>query len=367
MTQVLIVQLDSLGEIIHALPAARSIRAAQPRARLVWAVDEAYADLLQTQPWLDDVIAWDRRQWRGFGEFVRRVRREGCDVAIDFQGSWRSGLVAGLSGAARRIGHRPSLELAHVFYNDSVALETLDVHAVERKLALAARLTGVPPGPFMERPYLDDAAPRESDEPSGLFPLHPTAADVAAVDAWCRRRGFRPERDRLVALSPDCGHDSRRWPAEKFTQLARRLLRLPGVRVVLTGGAGSRALCDDVAGPLGEAVWRADGRFRSLASSVLLSRAAVVVSGDSGALHLAVAVGTPVVALYGASHPLRTGPYTSDALVLQRHLSCSPCFARRCPLKYDPPLCLDEISVERVFSQVLSRLAQPHEVVRRAA
>lgn len=366
MTQILIVQLGSLGEIIHALPAARSIRAAHPRARLIWAVDEAYADLLQAQPWLDDVIAWDRRRWRGFGEFARRVRQAGCDVAIDFQASWRSGLLAGLSGAARRIGYRPSLELAHLFYNDCVAIETLDLHAVERNLALAARLTNQLPEAPLERPYLTDAAPHEAADGPGLFPLYPTAADVAAVDAWCRRHGYHTGQ-RLVVLNPDGSHTSHLWPPEKYTQLARRLLRQPDVRVVLVGGTGSHAICDDVAEPLGDAVWRADGRFRPLAASELLARAAVMVSGDSGLLHLAVAAGTPVVALFGPSHALRSGPYASDAAVLQRHLSCSPCFARRCPLKYDPPLCLDEISVERVFARVLSRLAQPREAIRRAA
>lgn len=367
MTQILIVQLASLGEILHTLPAVHALRSAFPQARLVWAGDEAYADLLAAQPWVDEVIGWQRRRWRGFSDFARRVRRAGCEVAIDFQGSWRSGLLTRLSGAPRRIGYRPSLEVAHVFYNDCVALETLDVHAVERNLALAARLTGVPAALSLDRPYLDGAAPRPPADGGHRSLLHPTAADVAAVDAWCERRGFDPARERLVILNPHCQHEAHRWPVEKFTQLARRLLQLPGVRVALTGGPAARRVCDELAEPLGDALWRADGRFRSLAASVLLSRAAVVVSGDSGMLHLAVAAGAPVVALFGPSHPLRTGPYASNALVLERHLSCSPCFAHRCPLKYDPPLCLDEISVERVYAQVLSRLAQTRQAVRRAA
>lgn len=367
MTQILIVQLASLGEILHVLPAARAIRAAFPQARLAWAVDEAYADLLEAQPWLDQVIGWDRRRWRGFGHFVRRVRQAGCDVAIDFDGSWRSGLLTGLSGASRRIGYRPSLELAQVFYNDCAVLGTLDAHAVDRNLALAARLTGAPPQAALNRPYLDDAPPQQATGEPDHFALQSTAADLAAVDAWCRRHNFQPGRERLVVLNPDCRRSAHRWPVEKFTQLARRLLALSGVRVALVGGVNSSGMCDGVAEPLGAAVWRADGRFRPLALAELLSRAAVVVSGDSGILHLAVAAGAPVVALFGASHPVRTGPYASDAIVIQRHLSCSPCFARRCPLKYDPPLCLDEISVDRVLAHVLSRLAQPREAIRRAA
>lgn len=367
MTQILIVQLASLGEILHTLPAVRALRAALPQARLVWAGDETYADLLDAQPWLDEVIGWQRRRWFGFRDFARRVRRADCQVAIDFQGSWRSGLLTGLSGADRRIGYRPSLEVAHVFYNDCLALETLDVHAVERNLALAARLTGVAAQPPLERPYLHDAAPRASLGPESRFALQPTAADLAAVDAWFQTHGFDPARDRLAVLHPDGGRQAHRWPADKFTQLARRLLGMPGVRVALAGGTNAHRLCDRVAQPLGDAVWRADGRFRPLAAAALFSQASVVVSGDSGLLHLAVAAGAPVVALFGPSHALRTGPYASNAVVLQRHLGCSPCFAHRCPLQYDPPLCLDEISVDRVFAQLLSRLARPGESVRRAA
>jgi heptosyltransferase I len=365
-SHILIVQPGPLAEVLHALPAVEALRSALPEARLVWAVDEAQAAIPRAHEAIDEVVACPRGHWLRSLQFARHLRRTAWDVAIDFQGSWRAGLITGLSRARRRIGYTPSLELAHLFYNERVPLETFDRHAVERCLALAAHLGAASPPP-VNRPYLRDAAPASPAAAPRRSAICPSDDDRAAVDTWCARRGFDGHRQQLVVLNPHSHRAAHRWPAEKFTLLARRLLRMPGVRVALVGGAGSRAVCDEVAAPLGDALWRADGRFDPVALSVLLSRASLVVSGDSGPLHLAVAVGAPVVGLFGASHPLRTGPYASEAVVLERHLHCSPCFARRCPLKYDPPLCLDEISVDRVYAAALARLSGRQAGLRRAA
>ncbi len=136
----------------------------------------------------------------------------------------------------------------------------------------------------------------------------------------------------------------------------RRLTSVAGVRVALTGGPAARPLCDTIAAtaPL---VLRADGSFSLLGSSDLIARSACLVTGDTGPMHLAAAVGTPVVAMLGATNPIRTGPYASSAIVLHKHLACSPCLAKRCPLKHDPPLCLDQISVDEVCAAVLRQIA----------
>lgn len=340
-TSILIVKLSSLGDVIHTLPAAQAIRAAWPEAKLGWAVERQYASLLLGQPWLDEVIEWERKDGRSFVDFVARLRRVRWDVAIDFQGLFRSGLVSRSSGARRRIGYAPVKEWAHWFYNDRVHLDTMDRHAVERYLDLAARLGA-------KADWL----------PIQLFPLHPTDEDRAAVAAWCLEHAFDPRRQHLVILNPHCRKDANRWPAGKYTHLARELSTLPGVRVALSGGAAARALCDEIAGPLAGAIWRADGRFSVLGSAVLFRQARALVTGDSGPMHIAVAMGTPVVALFGAANPLRTGPYAADAIVLDKRLPCSPCFARHCPLRIDPPPCMDEIGVDQVLTVVKGRLAQ---------
>jgi ADP-heptose:LPS heptosyltransferase len=186
--------------------------------------------------------------------------------------------------------------------------------------------------------------------------LHPTESDHAAVAAWCRRHHFDAESQCLVILNPHCRREANRWPASKFTELARRLLAYRQVRVALAGGRVARPLCDAVAAPLGEAIWRADGHFSLLGSASLFSRARVVVTGDTGPMHLAAAVETPVVAMFGPSDCLRTGPYASDAVVLSRSLSCTPCLGRCCRLNFVLPLCMDELDVDEVLTAVVARL-----------
>src|SRR6185437_13118184 len=121
-------------------------RAAFPTARLGWAIEQGHAPLVRTQPWLDEVIEWPRQSSRSFYPFVRRLRQTRWEIAIDFQGLMRSALVTRLSGEPRRIGFRPSRELAHWFYTDTVPLVSMEEHAVERSLRLAAHLDATFPG-----------------------------------------------------------------------------------------------------------------------------------------------------------------------------------------------------------------------------
>ena len=363
--RILIVQLNDLGDILHAMPAVAALRRARPDAHLAWTVDENYADVLGSQPWLDQVIGWRRHSFNGLIRLVQQLRSDDWEIAVDFQGQLRSGLVARLSSARRRIGYLPSLEMSHIFYNERRPLETLNLHAVERNLALVQHL-GIEPTPPLARPYLDGQPPGVDDCSTSPL-LQPCENDVAAVDAWCEQRRFDPRREQLVILNPSCNRPSHRWPAARFTQLARRLLSLAGVRVALAGPAQAAVLSDEVAEPLGDAVWRADGRFNTLSLASLFSRSAVVVSGDSSLLHLAVASGAIVVGLYGSSDVVRRGPYATNASVIVGDLACSPCYSKNCLLRTDPPLCMNELSVDRVFAAVLSRLGQRADTVRKSA
>jgi len=340
-SSILIVKLSSLGDVLHTLPAAQAIRDAFPGIRLGWAVEKAHAPLLDRQPWLDERVVWRRHDFRSFCRFVHNLRAGRWDVAIDFQGLLRSALVARLSGARRRIGFAPSKEWAHLLYTDRIPLETMDRHAVDRYLDLAGAV-----GAKFDTAH--DDAPGQAGR--RLFPLHPDADDRRAVDFWLAQRGFDPTRQRLVVLNPHCRKDANRWPAVRFAALAGRLLAEPNLRVALSGGSAARHVCDEIAAAAPKGIWRADGQFTLLRSAELFSRAAVMVTGDTGPMHMAVAVETPVVALFGPALPLRTGPYSPSAIVINRQLSCSPCFARRCPLGHNPPLCMDEITVDEVFA-----------------
>jgi len=343
--RILIVKLSSLGDVIHTLPAGQRLREALPDAHLGWAVERAHAGVLDRQPWLDETILWDRAARGGFFDFLRRLRAGRWDVAIDFQGLLRSAVVSSLSGARRVFGFSPSKECAHWLYHRRVPLATMERHAVDRSLDLV-------------RNVIEQlGAPAMSSALARPFPLAPSKADQLAVDDWLRQHRFHVG-ERLVLLNPHCRKDANRWPVERFSALAGRLLD-SGLRVALVGGAVARDVCEAIAAPLGDRVWRADGQLGLLASGELIHRADAFVTGDTGPMHIAAAMETPIVALFGPANPVRTGPYSDCAQVIQRPLPCSPCYARdRCPLGHAVPPCMSGITVDEVFQAVQSALAR---------
>lgn len=362
---LLIVKLSSLGDVVHTLPAAQALRARFPRAHLAWAVESAHAAVLAGQPFVDETIVWERGRGTGLVSFLRRLRRRRWQLAIDFQGLFRSGFVAWASGAERRLGFDQRRELAHWWYTERIPVSPVELHAVERSLELVrwlgAEFAACPP----HRGYLQhdsaggvqhgDGAASTAFEPARWFPLHPSAADHRAVEVWLRKHGF-DRRDRpLVVLNPHCRKPANIWPAASYAAVARALMAL-GLGVVLVGGTAAQRVCDAVAAAA-PGVLRADGQLGLLASAVLFGRAKAMVTGDTGPMHLAAAMGTPIVALFGPASPIRTGPYTDRAEVISTKLSCRPCFGRCCKLGYVQPPCMELISVSRVVSAVQRAMA----------
>ena len=357
---ILIVKTSSMGDILHTFPAAQALRKAFPQAKLGWVVEPAHAEVLKGQPWLDETILWRRKGSFSFfqRDFLSDLRRTKWDMAIDFQGLFKSGLISRLSGAKQRVGFAPARELAHWFYTKPVPLRTLKCHAVERYLDLAAAL-GADPKPWVrERPYLQGEWGTPDGRGAELFPLHPTAADREAVDQWLQKHDVQPQQQ-LVILTPDCRREANRWPPERFAHLAEKLLEQPNVRVALSGGPGAKELCDEVAAQVRGPLLRADGKFGLLGSSVLFSQASVLVTGDSGPMHLAAAVELPSVSLLGPTNPLRTGPYCPDSIVLQERMECQPCYAKRCPLQLTPSGCWYRLTVHMVLRAVQAQLSLP--------
>lgn len=376
--RILIVKLSSLGDVIHTLPAAQALRRKFPNAHLAWAVERAHAGVLRNQECIDEVIEWNRGTWRSFASFIARLRSQTWDLAIDFQGLFRSGFVTRASGAKRRIGYAPTRERAHWFYNERITAPTEAMHAVEKSLRLLEPLGATLPGVPLLRSYLGSnsrllqlnspgpksgageraTVRRGAHDAAGnlLFPLSIHNAERSAVEGWLGAHRFDASRQRLVILNPHCRKPANIWPAERYSQLAARLLEQPGIRVAVSGGPVARELCDEIAAPLGDRLWRADGMFSLLGSAELIRRASLFVTGDTGPMHIAAAVGAPIVALFGPADPLKTGPYTTDAVVLTKQLPCAPCFAKQCPLGHRPAKCMTDISVDDAFAAALGIL-----------
>ncbi len=356
---ILIVRLSALGDVIHVLPALEGLRAAYPQAKIGWAVEDKASSLLQGHPHLDRIHVIPRqtltKALKG-GQFttfrtaaltgVRELRREGYEVALDFQSNFRSAALTRLSGAKRRIGQpKPfSKEGSRLFYTDVPAPVSKETHKIERNLELLSPLGIRPQGtPRPSLPPRPEVKLAETSQPDGspwrgLIAIHPGVSVFGALKAW------RPER---------------------FAALGKALVE-DGVRVVyLWGGASEEAqvkrLVEQAPGT------EAAPKLNLIQLAALLEQSQTFVGVDSGPLHVAAALGVPVVGLYGPKHTGTYGPYWPGTSAVAADFECSPCRYRRCPrddaarvetpdgvLRISP--CMDTIEVARVRAECLLRI-----------
>ncbi len=299
--RVALVKLSSLGDVVHALPVAAALRAARPRAHLAWIVERREAAILRGHPALDEVIVADTRSWRRartpgavraalaeMRALRRRLRQARFDVALDLQGLMKSALITAACGARRRIGFDASWgrEPLHALFLNQRVPPPVSRHVVEQYLALLAPL-GIEPG-----------------RPAFHLPAPPSAE--ACIEEWLARAGLKAHQ-RLVVLNPGAGRADKRWPIAHLTTLARRLAHDAAAHVVLTWGPGEEDAARAVVEGSAAAVLAPPTDLDALLA--LLGRASVVVAADTGPLHMAAALGTPCVGLYGPTSAARNGPY----------------------------------------------------------
>jgi heptosyltransferase I len=303
----LLVRLGSMGDVIHAIPAASALRDTFPAARIDWAIDPQWARLLEGNPDLTEVIAANRKSPSGVAATVGKMRARQYTCAIDFQALYKSALLAFASGAPRRIGFQSSYAregLASVFYTD--CLNPRGPHKVEHNLTLA------------EFAGASKSVPR--------FPLAIRAEDE---DRAAHELTAHSLTDFYV-LNPGGGWLSKCWPAERYGELHRALAQRYGWRGIVTFGPGERILAREVvqaaADPPPAAILLGLGPLMAL-----MRRAKFVVSADTGPLHLAAALDVPVVGLFGPTDPARNGPYARDAsrhVVLRNPQNCETTYRR---------------------------------------
>ncbi len=289
----LIVRLSSLGDVVHALPVLAALRDTFLRARIDWLIDKRWQPLLEGNPDLNEIIVLKGRSVREFFRCGDRLREEHYTAVLDVQGLYKSALLARRVGAAQRIGFSWSFAregAASLFYSQKV--KPAGTHIIDQNRALAAaagaRLEGV------------------------RFPMVVSSDSQGTVDQLLRAASI----ERYIVLSPGGGWRYKRWPAERFGELAQRLWDAHRSRIIVN--CGPREL------DIGEAVVAGAGiampimvQYELPELKALLIRADLVVAGDSGPLHLAAALGTPVVGLYGPTDPARNGPYGGRDIVIR--------------------------------------------------
>jgi heptosyltransferase I len=300
--RILIVKLGAIGDVVHTLPALAALRGALPASRIAWAVERGgAAQILRDNPCLDELIEVDTRGWRkdllggatraAMRAAVRRLRRPGFDVALDFQGLIKPGVIARLSGAPRRVGFASDAlrEPASAWLlTEQVRVDDRD-HIIEKNLSLVAQL-GVPAGGEY------------------AFPVGLAREDELFAEKQLVRRGGD-----VAIINPGGGWPTKLWSVEGFAAIADRLYEAYGWRSVVTFGPGEESLARSV-------VERARSGAVELLASTLKQ------------FFAPAAARTPIVGLYGPTPARRNGPFLKDDVVVERFdLDCrTDCFRRSC-------------------------------------
>lgn len=354
-SKILLIRLRRIGDVVFTTPVIAALRRHYPDATIAYLVERAAAPIVRHNPHLDQVIVADRP--RGFARvaydlaLARRLRRERFDLVIDFHGGPRSAWLTRATGAPRRIGY--NLPGRSWLYTDRVPWTRALVpprHSVDNQSDLLRPLG-------IDRPSAGNPAVEMAPEPEA----------VATVTQRLRSAGVS-EDDALAIIHVSASSPFRRWPAERFAELAAHLLRAPHrLQIVFTSGPSELTLQEQVttmtravAGDDANRVVRC-GDFDLPELRALIERASVYIGGDSGPLHIAATTRTPIVALFGPTVPERSMPWRDPRIptlaVDAGPLPCRPCDQRRCiPGDFR---CLTSVRVDQVAEAALQLLGAP--------
>lgn len=330
--RLLVVRLGSLGDLVHTLPAVAALHRADPGTEIDWLVDAPHVEFLSLVPTISSIVTLHERTPSAWLDVRRRLRARAYDVAADFQGLVKSAALARLSGAARVMGFdRASLREAAAswFYSEQVDVGE-GRHVIIKNLRLAAAIGAI----------------RAEGEPLE-FPLREVASGV--LDGIRARAG-----ERFALVNCGAAWPNKRWPPERFGELASRVREQHGLTSVVLWGPSEQAIATAVADASSGAAIVAPAT--SLTDLVAIARAAtLLISGDTGPTHIAGAVGTPIVALFGPTDPDRNGPWAADDLTISRYRQCDCHYERTCR-RDAARWCLADVTVDEVESAVAARL-----------
>lgn len=329
MNRLLIVRLGSLGDLLHAVPAAAALRRTYPDAQIDWLVDAVHEPFLKTVTVLSSVVTLEDRTAGAWMKARRHLRSQQYDVAADFQGLLKSAALARLAGAKRVVGFdRAALRerAAAWFYTERVPVSDSQ-HIIAKNMALAAAL----------------GASADHIE----FP-------IAAVESQRVRDMLAHVGGPFAIVNPGAAWPNKRWPPARFGEVARALADRHGLQSIVIWGPGERELAEAVRTAAGGAAVLAPAT--GLVDLIALARLSrLIISGDTGPLHIACAMGVPAVAVFGPTDANRNGPWASDDIVLARYHECDCHYERRCRRDTEQ-WCLASISAASVIDAIDERL-----------
>lgn len=372
--EILIIKLSAIGDVIHTLPALELLRCHFPDSRITWVVEERASGILYGHPLITRLIVSNRKRWlsdlgipsRWYGlykevrHFLAEFRAVHYDLVIDFQGLFKSALLVLLSRGRHKVGYDRTRELSYLVLNHRIAAPSPDEHAVSRNVALVHAVCQSPwaADDRCFQPSRSAALRTEEDRhhpaspptvghaaPSAVIAL--SEMDTQNVEHLLQDAGLDGKKPLIVVNAP-AGWESKRWGMSRTAALADLLIERYGARIVYTGATHDDAYIRDILSYMKNPALNAAGRTSLKELACLMKRADLLITTDSGPMHLAATLGTPIVALFGPTAPWRTGPYAAPAEIVNKQLPCAPCFKKKC----SSMVCMNGIEVGDVIHAV---------------
>lgn len=324
--KILVIKPSSLGDIIHSLPFLHVMRDAFPKAEIHWLIAKGLEGLIESHPMINRLWVINKDHWKNFkriGETASEIKNlfkdlkdERYDMAIDLQGLLRSGLLTYATKAPVRIGFKEAREGSTLFYTHKIE-GGKEIHAVDRYLKIASSIGCKTEDVLFPMPLIE-----ESDYVKTL----------------------KKDAGEYAVIVPGARWKTKIWPAERFGQLAAML----NIRSLLIGGQADIDLADKVKTLSSGIAWSLAGKTDLNDLISLIRGARYVITNDTGPMHIAAALKIPVIAIFGPTNPVRTGPYGKNNIIVTAGVSCAPCYRKSCrDMK-----CMNNITVKEVYKKI---------------
>jgi lipopolysaccharide heptosyltransferase II len=361
--RLLVIRLDLIGDLVLSMTVVRALKRTYPGAEIDLLALPSSSPIVSDDPDLAQIIPYDpnvwrrprallqTRNWRNTFQVIRRLRSRRYDIAVSVFGNWAA-MLAVASGAKRRVGF--GRESYPGFMTDSVASRHWRpgerLHEVDYCLKLA-RAAGAAITP-------EDRVPR----------LHVSQKAQSELDTLLDGLGIRRDRPLIACHVASNNGQSKRWPLPYWSRLLDRLISAWGAQVVLTGAPGDLPLVERIMGRMEQTAYNLAGKTSLPQLAALLQRADVVISGDSGPMHIADALDTPLIAIHGPTDPAQFGPVGTAATVLKSSIWCSPCYNVKDPAdcRFYTTQCMKNITPAQVLEVVEAKLREKYPQLARS-
>lgn len=345
-TRFLIIRLSSIGDVLHGTPVAKALKTALPDCHITWLVGQVPSDLLSSNPYIDELLVWPRERfekhmrsgqlkeaWQLWRALQCDLQRRKFDVTLDIHGLFLSGMIAAASKAPRRIGMNHTRELNWLFMNEIAPSLPEEVHVIERYLTVLKPL-GIHSKEYAMTLHLPDEA-------------------ITFANKFLHNHGVQ-EKDTIIAINPGTTWPSKNWPTDYYATIAKALKH--NGHILLCGGPAEEALGKMIVEQSGISLINAINQTSLLQLAALISRSSVLVTGDTGPLHMGIGLNIPTVSLFGPTDPRKFGPLTGEHIILQESMECRPCHKQKCPLTHLK--CMNALSPQRVITAVQTLLTK---------